>query len=85
MRLCDISMQALQGNTLSFPGLSTETNIRGGKSFLEKRDSWKILAGSRNLEGVFDKSRSLVFAWFVFTFFRVSKLFTKESRAGIFN
>ena len=28
----------------------------------------KILAGSRNLEGIFDKSGSLVFAWFVFTF-----------------
>ena len=28
-----------------------------------------MLAGSRNLESVFDKSRSLVFAWFVFAFF----------------
>ena len=32
----------------------------------------KILAGSRNLGSVFDKSRSLVFAWFLFTFFDVS-------------
>ena len=41
---------------------------RGGEWYLEKRGSRKILAGSRNLGSVFDKSRSLVFAWFVFTF-----------------
>ena len=29
----------------------------------------KILAASRNIGSVFDKSLSLVFAWFVFTFF----------------
>ena len=44
-------------------------SIRGGEWYLEKRGSRKILAGSRNLGSVFDKSRSLVFAWFVFTFF----------------
>ena len=43
--------------------------IRGGKRYLEKRRSRKILAGSRNLGSVFDKARSLVFSWFVFTFF----------------
>ena len=59
--------------------------IRGGEWYLEKRGPPKILAGSRNLESVFDKSWSLVFAWFDFYFFRVSKLFTKESRARIFN
>ena len=42
---------------------------RGGEWYFEKRGSRKILAGSRNLGRVFDKSRSLVFAWFVFTFF----------------
>ena len=42
---------------------------RGGEWYLEKRGSPKILAGSRNLRSVFDKSRSLIFAWFVFTFF----------------
>ena len=57
---------------------------RGGELYLEKRWSWKILAGSRNLGNVFDKSQSLIFAWFVFTF-SVSKLFTKESRAWISN
>ena len=36
--------------------------IRGGEWYLEKRGSRKILAGSRNLGSVFDKSRSLVFA-----------------------
>ena len=41
---------------------------RGGEWYHEKRGSRKILAGSRNLGSVFDKSRSLVFAWFVFTF-----------------
>ena len=39
------------------------------KGWRMKRGSQKILAGSRNLGSVFDKSRSLVFAWFVFTFF----------------
>ena len=41
---------------------------RGGEWYLEKRGSRKILAGSRNLGSVFDKSRSLVFSWFAFTF-----------------
>ena len=43
-------------------------NIRGGEWYHEKRGSWKILAGSQNLGSIFDKSRSLVFAWFVFPF-----------------
>ena len=38
----------------------------------------KILAGSRNLGSVFDKSRSLVFSWFVFTFFE-SRNFSSKS------
>ena len=38
----------------------------------------KILAGSRNLGSVFDKSRSLVFSWFVFTFFE-SRNFSPNS------
>ena len=59
--------------------------IRGGAWYLEKRGSRKILVGPRNLGSVFDKSRNLVFAWFVFTFFWVSKLFTKESGARISN
>ena len=41
------------------------SSSRGGEWYLEKRGSRKILAGSRNLESVFDKSRNLVFAWFV--------------------
>ena len=48
--------------------LVTQTNPRGGEWYLEKRGSRKILAGSRNLGSVSDKSRSLVFSWFVFTF-----------------
>ena len=43
--------------------------IRGGEWYLEKPGSRKILAGSRNLGSVFEKSRSLIFSWFVFTFF----------------
>ena len=31
----------------------------------EKHGSRKILSGSRNLGSVYDKSRSLVFSWFV--------------------
>ena len=44
-------------------------SLRSGKWYLEKRGSWKILAGSWNLRNVFDRSWSLVSAWFVFTFF----------------
>ena len=60
------------------------SNFRGGEWYLEKRGSRKILTGSRNLGSVFDKSRSLVFAWFVFTFFE-SRNFLPESRARISN
>ena len=49
------------------PTVLSGFTTRGGEWYLEKRGSRKILAGSRNLERVFDKSRSLVFAWFVFT------------------
>ena len=51
---------------------------RGGEWYLEKRGSRKILARSRNLGNVFDKSRSLVFSWFVFTFFE-SRNFSPKS------
>ena len=50
---------------------------RGGEWYLEKRGSRKIFAGSRNPGSVFDKSRSLVFAWFVFTFFESRNFLTK--------
>ena len=50
-------------------------NIKwGGKWYLEKRGSRKIWPESRNLENVSDKSQSLVFAWFVFTFFESRNL-----------
>ena len=52
--------------------------IRGGEWYLEKRGSRKILAGSQNLGSVFDKSRSLVFSWFAFTFFE-SRNFSPKS------
>ena len=51
---------------------------KGGEWYLEKRGSRKILAGSQNLGNVFDKSRSLVFSWFVFTFFE-SRNFSPKS------
>ena len=57
-------------------------NIRGGEWYLEKRGSRKILAGSRNLGSVFDKSRSLVFAWFVFTFFESRNFLPKSLGLG---
>ena len=47
--------------------LVTGYKRRGGEWYLEKCGSRKILAGSQNLESVFDKSQSLVFSWFVFT------------------
>ena len=56
--------------------------VRGGEWYLEKRGSRKILAGSRNLGSVFDKSRSLVFAWFVFTFFESRNFLPKSLGLG---
>ena len=44
-------------------------SLTAAKWYLEQRGCWKILAGSWNLGNVFDKSWSLVSAWFVFTFF----------------
>ena len=55
---------------------------RGAEWYLKKRGSRKILAGSRNLGSVFDKSRSLVFAWFVFTFFESRKFLPKSLELG---
>ena len=55
---------------------------RGGEWYLEKRGSRKILAGFRNLGSVFDKSRSLVFAWFVFTFFESRNFLPKSLGLG---
>ena len=63
--------------------LSAEsTLIRGGEWYLEKRVSRKILAGSRNVGSVFDKSRNLVFAWFVFTFFESRNFLPKSFGLG---
>ena len=60
-------------------GICQKVNhLRGGEWYLEKRGSRKILARSRNLGNVFDKSRSLVFSWFVFTFFE-SRNFSPKS------
>ena len=56
--------------------------LRGGEWYLEKRGSRKILTGSRNLGSVFDKSRSLVFAWFVFTFFESRNFLPKSLGLG---
>ena len=42
----------------------------------------KFLAGSRNLGSVFDKSRSLVFAWFVFNFFEPRNFLPKSLGLG---
>ena len=53
--------------------------LRGGEWYLEKRGSRKILVGSRNLGSVFDKSRSLVFSWFVFTFLSVENFHQRVS------
>ena len=52
---------------------------RGAEWYLEKRGSRKILAGSRNLGSVFDKSRSLVFSWFVFTFLSLENFHQRVS------
>ena len=44
--------------------------------------SRKTLAGSRNLGSIFDKSRSLVFSWFVFTFFESRNVSPKSLGLG---
>ena len=54
-----------------------QTSTRGGEWYHEKRGS-ENLAGSRNLGSVFDKSQSLVFAWFVFTFFESRNFLPKR-------
>ena len=54
-------------------------SLRGAEWYLEKRGSRKILAGSRNLGSVFDKSRSLVFSWFVFTFLSLENFHQRVS------
>ena len=59
-----------------------ENCIRGGEWYLEKCESRKILAGSRNLGNVFDKSRSLIFSWFVSTFFESRNFSPKSLRLG---
>ena len=51
---------------------------RGGEWYLEKRGSRKILARSQNLGSIFDKSRSLVFAWFVYTFLESQNFLAKS-------
>ena len=52
---------------------------RGAEWYLEKRGSRKILAGSRNLGSIFDKSRSLVFSWFIFTFLSLKNFHQRVS------
>ena len=59
--------------------LVLESKGRGGEWYPEKRGSRKILAGSRNLGSVFDKSRNLVFAWFVFTFLSLETFYQRVS------
>ena len=55
---------------------------RGGEWYLKKRGSRKILAGSQNLGSVVDKSRSLVFSWFAFTFFESRNFSPKSLQLG---
>ena len=43
--------------------ITAKKGVANGTS--EKHGSRKILSGSRNLGSVYDKSRSLVFSWFV--------------------
>ena len=57
----------------------TMNNSRGSEWYLQKRGSRKILSGSRNLGSVYDKSRSLVFWWFVFTFLSLETFYQRVS------
>ena len=71
---------------MNLSDLVTHTTVpfsnRGGEWYHETRGSRKILAGSQNFGSVFDKSRSLVFAWFVFTFFESRNFLPKSLRLG---
>ena len=58
------------------------TSSEGWRMVPRKTWSRKILAGSRNLGSVFDKSRSLVFAWLVFTFFESRNFLPKSLGLG---
>ena len=58
-----VKMLNVRGTQRKYSSKPLKHSIRGGEWYLEKRGSRKILAGSRNLGSVFDKSRSLVFAW----------------------
>ena len=69
---CVIEGRAVKSDELS-------TIFRGGEWYLEKRGSRKILSGSRNLGSVYDKSRSLVFSWFVFTFLSLETFYQRVS------
>ena len=60
----------------------SDAKWRGGEWYLEKRESRKTLTRSRNLGSVFDKSRSLAFAWFVFTFFESRNFLPKSLGLG---
>ena len=53
--------------------------IRGGEFYLEKRGSRKIFSGLRHLGSVYDKTRSLVFSWFVFTFLSLETFYQRVS------
>ena len=53
--------------------------IRGGEFYLEKRGSRKIFSGPRHLGSVYDKTRSLVFSWFVFTFLSLETFYQRVS------
>ena len=75
----------LNGDLFSHMSFNQKRKMRGGEWYLEKRGSRKILAGSRNLGSVFDKSRSLVSAWFVFTFFESRNFLTKSLGLGFSN
>ena len=56
--------------------------FKGVANGILKNVSRKILEGSRNLGSVFDKSQSLVFSWFVFTFFESRNFLPKSLGLG---
>ena len=63
----------------SWPAFSIiSKEIRGGEFYLEKRGSRKIFSGPRHLGSVYDKTRSLVFSWFVFTFLSLETFLPKS-------
>ena len=65
---------------MHFAGLLSSAAVGVANDTSKNVGLGNVLAGTRNLGSVFDKSRNLVFAWFVFTFFESRNFLPKSLR-----